>query len=116
MKKLLLKLWQDQDGFVVSTELILIATILVIGMIVGLATARNAVVQELGDVAMAVGSINQSFQYTGVASRDDLSQTAGSTFLDQTDFCDGEDVATDEPAGISVQMDALGEGDAFGTR
>ena len=116
MKKLLFKLWQDQDGFVVSTELILIATILVIGMIVGLATVRNAVVQELGDVAMAVGSINQSYSYTGVTGREiepenDSSFTAGSMFADMTDFCDGdgEDEAGQPPAGISVTEDPVSE-------
>ena len=121
MKKLLFKLWQDQDGFVVSTELILVATILVIGMIVGLATVRNAVVQELGDVALAVGSINQSYMYTGVAGRpetegdeDYSSFTAGSMFEDMTDFCDGVDEEGKEPAGISVQVAAEPEDDGNG--
>ncbi len=104
--RLLQNLWKDEAGFVVSTELVLIATILVIGMIVGLATVRNAVVQELGDVAMAIGNINQSFQYSGVTGRANSSATAGSFFTDNTDFCDGldgVDPQNGEPAGISVQ-------------
>ena len=36
---LLHRIWMDEAGFVVSTELVLIATILVIGLVVGLAQA-----------------------------------------------------------------------------
>ncbi len=113
--KRLHQLWKDEAGFVVSTELVLIATILVIGMVVGLATVRNAVVQELGDVALAIGSVNQSYSYTGVTGRplnaennDNgfSSYTAGSVFEDATDFCDSLDEANTEPAGISVRVPA----------
>jgi Flp pilus assembly pilin Flp len=83
--QMLRRLWKDQDGFVVSTELVLVATILVIGMVVGLATVRNAVVQELGDVAMAIGNINQSYSYDGVTGRNAAQLfTAGSMFEDLT--------------------------------
>jgi Flp pilus assembly pilin Flp len=114
MKKLH-QLWKDEAGFIVSTELVLIATILVIGMVVGLATVRNHVVQELGDVALAIGSINQSYMYTGVTGREltaggaFASMTAGSEFEDRTDFCDSLDVSSEEPAGISVQQPATPE-------
>ncbi len=55
------KLWNDERGFVNSMELILIATIAVIGLIVGLVAFRDSVVQELGDSASAVGELNQSY-------------------------------------------------------
>ncbi len=106
------QIWKDEDGFVVSMELILIATILVIGMLVGLVTVRNAVVQELGDVAMSVGRLNQSFYYTGATGREGVVETAGSEFVDRTDFCDGGagiDSPDSEPAGISVQRDPAPE-------
>lgn len=109
MKKLH-QLWKDEAGFIVSTELVLIATILVIGMVVGLATVRNHVVQELGDVAAAIGSINQTYQYTGVTGRGTSSETKGSKFDDKTDFCDGTDPVANPPAGISVLEPAAGEG------
>lgn len=57
------KLWKDQNASVISTELILIATIAVIGLIVGLATFRNSLVQELGDSAVAISVLNQSYLY-----------------------------------------------------
>ena len=110
------QLWKDEAGFVVSMELILVATILVIGMLVGLVTVRNAVVQELGDVAMSIGRLNQTFYYTGAAGREGAQrfvvETAGSEFGDLTDFCDGGagiDSPGSEPAGISVQRDPAPE-------
>ena len=43
--KMFRKLWKDEAGFIVSAELVLVATMLVIGMIVGLTVVRNQVVQ-----------------------------------------------------------------------
>jgi hypothetical protein len=84
--KALIRLWNDEAGFVVSSELVLVATILVIGMVVGLTTVRDQVVQELADVAGAISDVNQSYEYTAV--RGHTSFTAGSDFIDKTDFCD----------------------------
>src|SRR5580698_6627097 len=66
MKKMFLSLWNDEAGFIVSAELILVATLLVIGMIVGLQTVRDTVITELADTATAIGQINQSYSYGGV--------------------------------------------------
>ena len=101
---MLTKLWNDEVGFIVSAELVLVATILVIGMIVGLSEIQHAVVQELGDVGDAFGSVNQCFSYTGFsASKSDKSTiksyTRGSSFLDKDDDCDDNqcDLACDQP-------------------
>ena len=59
------KLWGDESGFIVSTDLILISSILVIGLLVGLVSLRDQIVQELGDVAVAVGNLNQSYSFAG---------------------------------------------------
>jgi len=46
---MLTKFWNDEAGFVVSSELrVNSGTILVLGVVVGLATVRDQVVQELG--------------------------------------------------------------------
>ena len=87
------QLWNDESGFIVSAELILISTILVIGMVVGLSEIQHAVVQELGDVGDAIGAINQSYYYTGfsaekTASNQEKSSTEGSKFKDLEDDCD----------------------------
>ena len=86
MKNLVMRLWRDEAGFVVSTELILIATIVVIGLITGLTTVRDAVVTELADVADAVSEVNQSYSWGSITAH--CASTAGSQFADLRDFCD----------------------------
>lgn len=80
------RLWNDQGGAVISIELVLVATIAVLGLIVGMTTLRNSVTNELADLAGAVDDVNQSFQYNGVAGHG--SGVAGSAFTDNTDYCD----------------------------
>ncbi len=87
------QLWNDEAGFVISAELVLVATILVIGLIVGLAEVQSAVVQELNDVGDAIGKLNQSYFYTGWSARKNQGRglksfTAGSAFIDRMDECD----------------------------
>ena len=81
-------LLNDECGFVVSAELILVATIAVLGLIVGLAEVRQAVSAELEDVAAAIGSLNQSFCHTGMQTP--KGHSSGSHFQDHADFCDGQ--------------------------
>ena len=59
------KLWKDEAGFVVSAELIFIATLLVIGLVTGWVAVRNAVTSELTEVANAIGALDQSYSYCG---------------------------------------------------
>lgn len=90
------RLGNDETGFVVSTELVLIATVLVIGMLVGLVSVRDQVVQELADIAAAVSDIDQSYDYTGHTGH--TSHVAGSDFKDRTDFCDSAGEQIVDPA------------------
>lgn len=83
---LMTRLWNDEAGFVVSSELTLIATILVLGVIVGLTSIRDSLVQELGDLAGAIGAINQSYSFSAVTGHH--SSTAGSFLVDLLDDCD----------------------------
>jgi hypothetical protein len=53
MRELLKKLIEDESGIIVSSEIVLVGTILVIGCIVGLASLSYAVNNELNDVAQA---------------------------------------------------------------
>lgn len=89
MKCLLTNLLNDDHGFVVSAELILIATIAVLGLVAGLSEISFAVNNELEDVGSAFGSLNQSFHVNGAASNGKGS-TAGSRFDDAADVCDAE--------------------------
>ena len=61
MKALCLRLWRDEMGIVYSLELVFVASIVAIGMIVGLAAYRDGVVDELADNARAVQALNQSY-------------------------------------------------------
>ena len=106
--KLLQRLWTDEAGFVVSSELVLVATMLVIGLVVGLTSLRNQVVQELADLGAAIGMISQGYEFTGTI-KTGFAETDGSGWDDLLDQCqtdDGADVAGAEPAGISVQLPA----------
>lgn len=86
MRKLALCLWRDEAGFVVSTELVLIATIVVIGLVTGLSTVRDQVVTELADVADAISAIDQSYSWGAITAH--CGSVAGSIFDDAEDFCD----------------------------
>ena len=86
MRNMLTLLWTDDAGFVVSTELVLASTLLVVGITIGQATLRDAVISEIADTASAINDINQSYSYTSVTGHS--SSVAGSSFTDATDFCD----------------------------
>lgn len=86
MLKTFNRLVRDESGFVVSAELVLIATVAVIGLLVGLSAVRDAAVSELSDVAGAVQDANQSFSLDGVVGHN--ANTAGFDFVDGTDECD----------------------------
>lgn len=60
MSTLLRRLWNDEAGFVLSAELMLIATIVILATIVGLSEISLAVNNELRDVASAFNAVNQS--------------------------------------------------------
>lgn len=99
------QLLNDEAGFIVSAELVLVATILVIGLIVGLSEIQHAVVQELNDVADAIGELNQTYSYTGFSAEKSglkpgtKSFTNGSLFSDVSDDCDNNQcsLACDTP-------------------
>jgi len=80
------KFWRDERAFVVTAELTLIATILGVGMIAGLASVRDQGLQELGDLAAAIEDMNESYSFSSVTGA--TARSAGSEFVDQRDFCD----------------------------
>jgi hypothetical protein len=65
MLNLACRFWNDEQGVLITAELVLVMTITVIGMTVGLSEIQHAVVAELNDVGDAIGSLNQSFGFTG---------------------------------------------------
>ena len=98
MTALILSLWKDEAGFIISAELILISTIGVLAMVVGLSEVANSINQELEDVASAFGAVNQSYRYQGLTGHGGTS--GGTCFEDHVDFCDGaNDIAGTIPTG-----------------
>ncbi|MFO0819855.1 MAG: hypothetical protein U1A77_18035 [Pirellulales bacterium] len=87
--KLMRQLWNDESGFVVSAELILIATVAVLGLLVGLASVRDGVTSELSDVAGAFQDANQGYSVDGVIGHN--ANSAGFDFVDDVDECDDND-------------------------
>jgi hypothetical protein len=90
----LAQLQRDEAGFIVSAELVLVSTIMVIGMVVGLAEVNNGVIEELEDVGSAIGSVNQSYHVSGHSGH--KACTYGFSFKDKEDNCDGQfDISCD---------------------
>ena len=100
---MLKQLLNDEGGFIVSAELILIATLCVIGLVVGLSEIQHSINAELNDIADAIGALNQSFFTSGFHKRDVNgvvhAATFGSIFIDTADDCDNNqcDMSCDAP-------------------
>jgi len=98
--KLFHALMKDEVGFVVSSELVLIVTITVLGLIVGLTEVRNQLVQELGDFAQGIAQLDQSYKYTDVTTSNSANiATEGSVFNDTADV---QAAAHTDAGGITV--------------
>lgn len=97
-------LLRDENGFIVSAELVLVATLTVIGLVVGLSEVQHSVVAELNDVADSIGNLNQGFYYSGFSAyKNDgclKAATFGSSFGDSQDDCDNDQcqISCDNPA------------------
>lgn len=86
------KLWSDEHGVILSAELVLISTILVLGLITGLVELQCSIVAELSDLASAFGNLDQSYQISGFASSKGNGQfkarTHGASYSDRADTGD----------------------------
>ena len=63
MLQLFKNLLDDEQGVVITSELILISTIVVLAMVVGLTEVSHAVTGELIDVANGYNRLNQGRRY-----------------------------------------------------
>ena len=77
MKTFAIALLNDEAGFIVSAELVLISSVCVLAMVVGLSEVANGINQELEDIGSAFGSINQSYRYAGLSGHGGLSGGGG---------------------------------------
>lgn len=104
---MLKSLWNDEAGVILSAELVLIGTILVLGMIVGLVELQCSIVAELSDLSSAFGNLNQSYETSGFGSTKGAgagfkARTFGAAYTDRADTCDCD-------ANLSIQCGDTGE-------
>lgn len=90
---------KDESGVIHVSGYLLVMTIVVLGMLAGVTSVRNQIVQSFGDLAVSLESLDQSYSYSVGAST--------SEFTDSTTLTDP---ANSEPAGITVQAAAGGGG------
>jgi hypothetical protein len=67
MNRIAMKLWNDDAGAIIAAEYLFVVTILVIGTIVGLAAVREAINNELTEVANALLALSQGYVISGVS-------------------------------------------------
>jgi hypothetical protein len=88
------QVWQEDDG-VLTFEWVLLVTLLTIGIAGGIAGARDAVIDELGDVAQAMIAMDQSYSIDYapdivVHTPPVASGPSDSSFTDAADYVDCE--------------------------
>jgi Flp pilus assembly pilin Flp len=84
-------IWREEDG-VLSFEWTLLVTLLTIGIVAGLSAARDGIIDELGDAAQAMVSLDQSFTIDFPLNVDvhtvDPSSASDSSFTDALIYTD----------------------------
>ena len=92
-------LWHDETGSADAMYTVLFLTICAIGIIPGLVSIRDQIVQHFGDTAVALDQLDQSYSFTV--------GTVTSSYADPAPTL--TDPANDEPAGIDLQFPASPE-------
>jgi Flp pilus assembly pilin Flp len=80
MLNLFAKLWNDDQGALIATEFLFVATILIIGIVVGLSALRGAVNAELAELGNAILALNQGYSISGLTGC--CASTEGSQAID----------------------------------
>lgn len=91
MKAFALRMWNEDDA-VLSFEWVLLVTLLTIGIVGGIAAARDAIIDELGDVAQAMLAVDQSYYVNFPLAINvhaaSTSGTSDSEFIDDAAYTD----------------------------
>ena len=85
------KFLNDENGFVVSAELMLVITLMFCAAAVGWGAVKDSLANELNDVSHAIGSVSQSYSITGLSKAKSVgthSECAASGYNDRQDDCD----------------------------
>ncbi|WP_339731843.1 hypothetical protein [uncultured Gimesia sp.] len=96
--KIARQFWNDESGSISPFATVLMMTILIVGILPGVVTLRDHIVQKFGDMAVALESIDQSYSYTvdGVTSE----------YVDTNSLTDP---VGDAPAGLDLTISASNE-------
>lgn len=86
------KLVSKQGGFVLTTELVLLSTVLVIGLVAGMVSMRDALTAEMEDVSEAIGQLDQTYAFNGIVNGENTAAVEGSVYGDATDANAGDNV------------------------
>lgn len=89
MHTLFTSLYNDEAGFIVSAELVLVSTVAVLSLVVGLSEVAININNELEDVGSAFACVQQTYCVDGVEGH--KGHFSQSSFYDHADFCSGED-------------------------
>jgi len=106
MKTTVARIYREDEGFL-SFEWVLLVTLLTFGVISGIAGARDAIIDELGDVAQAMLAVDQSytidFPLEVIVHTDTTSGASDSEFVDAADYTDCDRLQA--PLGQGTQED-----------
>src|SRR4051794_234579 len=105
--------WREEDG-VLSFEWTLLLTLLAIGIVGGLTAARDAVIDELGDVAQAMLAVDHSMTISFplqvvVHNPSDPSSASQSSFTDALIYSDCarvDDTSINQVPDVSLDEDS----------
>lgn len=107
--KVLSRMWKEEDG-VLSFEWVLLVTLLTIGIVSGLAGARDAIIDELGDVAQAMLALDQSytidFPLEVIVHAATTSSASDSSFTDAAIYVDCARTAAPVGQGAELDLDS----------
>ena len=103
------QLGKDERGVVAVSDYILLGTIVAIGGIVGLVTLRNGLIQELGDVGIALENIQQNYTVT-LEVKTISGPTTTKSFGYTADNNPTEQPAGQSTAGINLSLPPTGDG------
>ena len=109
MNKVLSRMWKEEDG-VLSFEWVLLVTLLTIGIVSGISAARDAIIDELGDVAQAMLALDQSYTIDFPLNVDvhtvDATSASDSAFTDALIYTDCTRTAAPVGQGPALDIDS----------
>src|SRR6476469_1000696 len=79
MNSLMVRLWNDDCGYILSAESVFLFTITVLGLVTGWVAVRNSVVSELTEVGNAISSLQQGYAFSGLSNGKSATDGSGAT-------------------------------------